>query len=398
MGQESGSFWRYACRRMAHAVPLILGVVVVNFTLIQLAPGDPILALIGEFQASPEFVQGVRQQFGLDRPLPVQLGLYLLQSPAGGLRLLLRLQAAGPEGHPRPGAGHAPPHGRGHPVCHHVRRPLRRHLVAAAVLPITDNFFTVVALIGYSMPVFWLGQILLILFGLHLPDLPRPGHGIAAGILHRRRPRPRHPPPPGAARLHLGLGYLAVDVRFTRASMIEVMSQDYIRTARAKGLSEQRRLLQARPAQCPDSPGDHHRAQLRVPPGRRGAHRDGVCLAGPGPAHVRLDLRAGLSRAHGDVRRHLDDGDRRQPHHGRRVFDPGSRGSESGNPMRQFWNKYRPQSTRRRRAGHRASASSLWACLPPGWPPSSPSIPGRIPSVLPTPPIAWERTTWAGIS
>jgi ABC-type dipeptide/oligopeptide/nickel transport system permease component len=77
MGQETGAFWRYAYRRMAHAVPLILGVVVVNFTLIQLAPGDPILALIGEYQASPEFVQSVRQQFGLDRPLPVQLGLYL---------------------------------------------------------------------------------------------------------------------------------------------------------------------------------------------------------------------------------------------------------------------------------------------------------------------------------
>jgi len=102
----------------------------------------------------------------------------------------------------------------------------------------TDNFFTLVSLIGYSMPVFWLGQILLILFGLQFPILPAQGleslresytgFARALDILH-------HLVLPAFT---LGLGYLAVDVRFTRASMIEVMSQDYIRTARAKGLSE----------------------------------------------------------------------------------------------------------------------------------------------------------------
>jgi peptide/nickel transport system permease protein len=103
---------------------------------------------------------------------------------------------------------------------------------------IADNAFTLVALIGYSMPVFWLGQILLILLGLQYPIFPAQGMeslresytGLARGldILH-------HLVLPAFT---LGLGYLAVDLRFTRSSMIEVMSQDYIRTARAKGLSE----------------------------------------------------------------------------------------------------------------------------------------------------------------
>ena len=237
MSQESGSIWGYAGRRMVHAVPLVLGVVVVNFTLIHLTPGDPILALIGEFQASPEYVQQVRQQFGLDQPIPVQLGLYLLNLLRGDFGYSFALKA---------------------PVLEVIvdRVPATLLLMGVSILYATlcgalfgvissrrqyshtDNFFTLVSLIGYSMPVFWLGQILLILFGLKLPIFPAQGMeslresytGLARGldILH-------HLVLPAFT---LGLGYLAVDVRFTRASMLEVMSQDYIRTARAKGLSE----------------------------------------------------------------------------------------------------------------------------------------------------------------
>ena len=237
MGSESTSVWGYARRRIAHAVPLVLGVVVVNFTLIHLAPGDPILALIGEFQASPEFIQSVRQQFGLDRPLPVQLALYLWNLLWGDF-------------------GHSFVFKQ--PVLSVIleRVPATVLLMAAALLYATlcgalfgvissrrqysrtDNTFTLLSLVGYSMPVFWLGQILLILFALKLPLFPAQGMeslreaytGLARGldILH-------HLVLPAFA---LGLGYLAVDVRFTRASMIEVMAQDYIRTARAKGLSE----------------------------------------------------------------------------------------------------------------------------------------------------------------
>jgi peptide/nickel transport system permease protein len=222
---------------MAHAVPLVLGVVVVNFTLIHLAPGDPILALIGEFQAPPDVVQSVRQQFGLDRPVPVQLGLYLLSILRGDFGFSFAFKQ---------------------PVLGVIleRVPATLLLMSVAILYATlcgavfgvlssrrqyshtDNFFTLVSLLGYSLPVFWLGQIILIIFGLHFPIFPAQGMeslresytGVARGldILH-------HLVLPAFT---LGLGYLAVDVRFTRASMIEVMSQDYIRTARAKGLSE----------------------------------------------------------------------------------------------------------------------------------------------------------------
>ena len=238
MARESQSIWSYACRRMAHAVPLVLGVVVVNFTLIHLAPGDPILALIGEFQASPEFVQSVRKQFGLDRPLGVQFGLYVLNLLRGDFGFSFAFKQ---------------------PVLAVIldRVPATFLLMGTALwyatlcgalfgvlssrrqYSHTDNFFTLVSLVGYSMPVFWLGQIFLILFSLTFPIFPAQGMeslresytGVARGldILH-------HLVLPAFT---LGLGYLAVDVRFTRASMIEVMSQDYIRTARAKGLSEQ---------------------------------------------------------------------------------------------------------------------------------------------------------------
>lgn len=237
MARETGSIAGYACRRMAHAVPLILGVVVVNFTLIHLAPGDPILALIGEFQASPEFIQSVRQQFGLDRPLPVQLGLYLLNLLQGDFGFSFTLKQ---------------------PVLAVIldRVPATLLLMGVAILYATvcgalfgvisarrqyshaDNVFTLVSLVGYSMPVFWLGQILLILFGLTFPILPAQGmESLREGYTGMARGLDilRHLVLPAFT---LGLGYLAVDVRFTRASMLEVMAQDYIRTARAKGLSE----------------------------------------------------------------------------------------------------------------------------------------------------------------
>ena len=151
MAQVSGSVWGYAGRRIAHAVPLVLGVVVVNFTLIHLAPGDPILALFGEFQASPEYVQQVRQQFGLDRPVPVQLGLYLLNLLRGDFGYSFSLKQ---------------------PVLEVIvdRVPATFLLMGVAILyatlcgalfgvissrrqySATDNFFTLVSLIGYSNP------------------------------------------------------------------------------------------------------------------------------------------------------------------------------------------------------------------------------------------------------
>ena len=73
----SGAWLLFALRRMALALPLLLGVAVVNFTLIQIAPGDPVTILVGDYPAPPEYVEEVRREFGLDRPLPERLGRYL---------------------------------------------------------------------------------------------------------------------------------------------------------------------------------------------------------------------------------------------------------------------------------------------------------------------------------
>jgi ABC-type dipeptide/oligopeptide/nickel transport system permease component len=237
MSKGTASLHGYILKRLLQAVPLLLGIVVVNFSLIHLAPGDPVVALVGEFQASPEFIDGVRRQYGLDKPIPVQLGLYLASVFKGDLGYSFAFKQ---------------------PVLGVIvdRVPATVLLMGAALLystvlgvlfgvvsskkqySRTDHSITLLSLIGYSMPVFWLGQILLIGLALHLPLFPAQGMeslreaytgwARAADILH-------HLILPGFA---LGLSYLAINTRFTRASMIEVMAQDYIRTARAKGLSE----------------------------------------------------------------------------------------------------------------------------------------------------------------
>jgi ABC-type dipeptide/oligopeptide/nickel transport system permease component len=237
MAKRTISLHGYVLKRLLQAIPLLLGIVVVNFSLIHLAPGDPIVALVGEFQASPEFIDGVRRQYGLDKPIPVQLGLYLVNVLKGDLGYSFAFKQ---------------------PVLGVIvdRVPATVLLMGAALLystllgvlfgvvsskkqySRTDHSITLLSLIGYSMPVFWLGQILLIGLALHLPLFPAQGMeslreaytgwARAADILH-------HLILPGFA---LGLSYLAINTRFTRASMIEVMAQDYIRTARAKGLSE----------------------------------------------------------------------------------------------------------------------------------------------------------------
>lgn len=237
MARESNSLFTYITRRLIQAIPLILGIVVVNFCLIHLAPGDPIVTLVGEFQVSPEYIASVRKDFGLDKPLPLQLLIYVLNILRGDLGYSFSFRQ---------------------PVLGVIleRVPATVLLMAAAILyssllgvifgvmsskrqySKTDNLLTLLSLVGNSLPVFWLGQILLITLSLNLSLFP------AQGMLSLRESYTGgaywidvlyHLVLPSFA---LGLGYLAINTRFTRASMIEAMSQDYIRTARAKGLSE----------------------------------------------------------------------------------------------------------------------------------------------------------------
>jgi peptide/nickel transport system permease protein len=231
------SLLAYILRRLLQAIPLILGIVVVNFCLIHLAPGDPIVTLAGESQASPEYLAEVRKQYGLDEPLPIQLLRYVSSILRGNFGYSFSFRQ---------------------PVLDVIleRVPVTLLLMAVAIVystllgvlfgvisakrqySKTDHFFTLLSLVGYSLPVFWLGQILLITLSLKsslfpaqgMQSLREPLTGMAywLDLLH-------HLVLPAFA---LGLSYLAINTRFVRASMIEVMSADYVRTARAKGLSE----------------------------------------------------------------------------------------------------------------------------------------------------------------
>lgn len=229
----------YIARRLAQAVPVVFAVVILNFMIVHLAPGDPVNILVGEYGSTPEFRERVRREYGLDQPLPTQLVVYLRRVLRGDLGHSLYFNQ---------------------PVIRLILERLPATIllmasqlvfalaggvslgVAAARRPYSalDNASTAVALIGYSMPVFWSGLLLILLFSTTLGVLPSGGmissreqvSGLAVvwDVL-------RHLILPAFT---LGLVNLALYVRLTRASMLEVLSQDYMRTAWAKGLAERR--------------------------------------------------------------------------------------------------------------------------------------------------------------
>jgi len=85
--QRSGgtALWQYAVMRLLQAVPLLLGIIVINYLLIALAPGDPVTALVGDYPAPPEYIEQVRAEFGLDKPLWEQIARYVLNVVRGNL-------------------------------------------------------------------------------------------------------------------------------------------------------------------------------------------------------------------------------------------------------------------------------------------------------------------------
>jgi len=240
--ERSGKMWGYIGRRFLHAIPLLIGIIVVNFVIIHLAPGDPIQVLLGDMPASPEYEAELRHLFGLDKPLYLQLLLYLKEVVQGNL-------------------GNS--HFYRQPVLDVImgRMPATIYLmlntlifasivgVALGVISsqkpysLRDNFFTVVSLISYSIPVFWLGQMMLLYLSLKLDLFP------ISGMFSQRESYT-------GFRYSLDVGYhlvlpvlalstrhIALTSRLTRSSMLEVMSEDYIITARAKGLDERMVLI-----------------------------------------------------------------------------------------------------------------------------------------------------------
>ena len=246
---------RYAIRRSLTIVPVLLGVSVLVFSFIHLIPGDPALTMLGE-RATPEKVAEVRVRLGLDRPIWEQYLLYIGKAMQGDLGVSII---------------------RGDPVAGDLMRrfPATVELAMAAIvvaivlgIPIgvasavwrnslLDSLARLGALTGVSMPIFWLGLVLAWFFGVELRILPT-GFRLSSGtafvpwtnfvILDALLQRDwatlgdalRHLILPALA---LATIPLAVIARMTRASMLEVLSREYIRTAEAKGLSRRAVIL-----------------------------------------------------------------------------------------------------------------------------------------------------------
>ncbi|TDR85252.1 peptide/nickel transport system permease protein [Enterovirga rhinocerotis] len=227
----------HAARRFGQIVFVVLGIAVVNFFLLRLAPGDAAEVLAGEAgAATPEFMAALRQQFGLDQPVHVQFAKYI------GNILTLNL-------------GYS--FRQGMPVSWLIldRLPATMLLMGASIGfasilgsalgflaarhagRLTDTVVSVVALLFYATPVFWIGVVLIVVFSVWLDWLPVGGMAtIEAGYtgIAYAVDVARHLVLPA---LTLGLFYLAIYTRLMRASMLQVYGEDFIRTAVAKGVS-----------------------------------------------------------------------------------------------------------------------------------------------------------------
>lgn len=231
---------RFIARRLLQAVPTILVIVVINFFLLHFAPGDAADVLAGEAgSATPEYMASLRQRFGLDQPLYVQFAIYL--------KNILSLDL-----------GYSFRHNQ--PVLTLILDRLGPTLLLMAttlVISVSvgillgllaatglrkwrDNIISILALVSYATPLFWLGLMLIIVFSIQLDWLPTSGME-TIGAFNEGWARvvdiARHLVLPAVT---LSLFYLAVYTRLMRAAMLEQAGMDYVTTARAKGLTERR--------------------------------------------------------------------------------------------------------------------------------------------------------------
>ena len=231
---------RYVLRRLLQAVPVVLAIVVVNFFLLQLAEGDAVDVLAGEAgSATPEYMAQLREKFGLDQPLIVQLAVYVKNMLTFDLGYSFR--------HDMPVAQLVLD--RLLPtlllmVCTiliAVGLGIVLGLLAASGLNTwRDNLISVFALVSYATPLFWVGLMMIVVFSLRLGWFPTSGMENFAAF-HEGWDRvvdiAHHLVMPV---ITLSLFYLALYTRLMRASMLEQAGMDYVTTARAKGLTERR--------------------------------------------------------------------------------------------------------------------------------------------------------------
>jgi len=218
---------RFLARRLALTIPVLIGVATLVFSLIHLIPGDPAHAMLGEAAAQSD-VDALRRQLGLDRPLVEQYGSFLVGLARGDLGLSLRTGA---------------------PVTAQIieRLPATFELAAAAMLvaiglaiplgiaaavwrgTLIDHAAMTLALSGMSIPNFWLGPLLAIVFAVEFGWLPVSGRG---GLEHLVLPA-----------LSLGAALAAILARMTRATLLEELREPYVQAARARGVSRVRAVV-----------------------------------------------------------------------------------------------------------------------------------------------------------
>lgn len=211
---------KYVFNRFLQFIPVIIGTTLLTFMLLQVVPGDPIALMMKE-HISPDVVERVRKEMRLDDPWPQRYVRYMWDAAHGDFgesyktrrQVSDMLKTAFPATLALTGASLLVAWGVGIPAG-----------IIAATRPYTksDHALTTFALLGVSIPIFWLGLILQFLIGYKLNLLPITGF---KGVEYLIMPA-----------FCLGLGSAAVIARLTRSSLLEVMSADYIRTARAKGL------------------------------------------------------------------------------------------------------------------------------------------------------------------
>ncbi len=214
--------FRYITTRLLGTIPVLLGIVLVTMLTLDLIPGDPVAMMLGE-NARPAEVAALREQLGLDQPLLVRYGRYLLDIVQGDLgRSILSNRPVWSE------------------IAAVLPRTLQLAVVAMVVAVILgigtgilsamrpggllDVAMRLLALVGLSMPVFWLGLVLIYIFAYYFRLFPVGGSGSW-----------RHLVLPALA---LAAPSIAIVSRMTRSSMLEVLREDYIRTAWAKGLGQ----------------------------------------------------------------------------------------------------------------------------------------------------------------
>jgi peptide/nickel transport system permease protein len=218
---------RYLIRRLLLTIPVLLGVATLVFALIHLVPGDPAQAMLGE-GATVEEVERLRGQLGLDRPLPAQYADFLGGILRGDLGTSFRY---------------------GTPVAHEIRTRLPNTAILAVAAMLAAILFAIplgilaavfrgtwvdhaamtTALVGISMPNFWLGPLLAILFAVYLGWLPVSGTGSPAHLV--------------LPAVTLGAALSAILARMTRASLLEELRELYVLAARSRGLSQTRAVL-----------------------------------------------------------------------------------------------------------------------------------------------------------